>query len=279
MAGRIEGKVAFITGAARGQGRAHAIRLAQEGADIIAVDCCASIASVPYPLATEQDLQETVSAVAALGRRIVARKADVRDLNALQAAVQEGVEQFGRLDIVSANAGIFSIGAAVDLSESAWQDMIDVNLTGAWRTVKAAVPHIVAGGRGGSIILTSSVNGTVGAPMYAHYIAAKHGVVGLVRALAIELTPNLIRVNGVMPGGVATDMLREFEGLLTMDVKHAPSTPEQRAAEHPLKNFLLQASDISGTVLFLASDDAKYITGALVPIEGMGLAQVERGLL
>jgi SDR family mycofactocin-dependent oxidoreductase len=190
MTGRVEGKVAFITGAARGQGRSHAVRLAEEGADIIAVDICAQIGSVPYEMATPADLAETVREVEALDRRIVAAEADVRDYAALKAALDDGVAQLGGLDIVSANAGIASFAPAADLEEATWQDMIDVNLTGVWHAAKAAIPHLIAGGRGGSIVLTSSTAGLVALPNMAHYVAAKHGVVGLMRTLALELAPH-----------------------------------------------------------------------------------------
>ena len=187
MPGRVEGKVAFITGAARGQGRSHAIRLAEEGADIIAIDVCKQLDGVKFPMSTPEDLDETVNQVQKLGRRIHAVQADVRDHDALKAAVDEGVAQFGRLDIVCANAGLGSDGARLDaMDEKTWRDMIDVNLTGVWLTAKVAIPHIVAGERGGSIILTSSVGGLRGHANIGHYIAAKHGVVGLMRTLAWE---------------------------------------------------------------------------------------------
>src|SRR5215208_2638668 len=180
MAGRVEGKVAFVTGAARGQGRSHAVRLAQEGADIIAVDICQPFADSPAPPATPEDLAETADLVKALDRRIVTAEVDVRDYDALKAAVDSGVEQLGRLDIIVANAGIGNGGATLDkTSEHDWQDMIDVNLGGVWKTVKTGVPHLLSGGRGGSIVLTSSVGGLKAYPHTGHYIAAKHGVVGL----------------------------------------------------------------------------------------------------
>lgn len=171
MAGRVDGKVAFITGAARGQGRSHAVRLAQEGADI-AVDILAQVGSVHYPMSTPEDLDQTVKEVEALDRRIVASQADVRDYGALKAALDEGVAQLGRLDIVSANARINSFGRAVELDETTWQDMIDINLTGAWHTAKAAAPHLIAGGRGGSIVITSSGLGLKAAQNTAHYTSA-----------------------------------------------------------------------------------------------------------
>jgi SDR family mycofactocin-dependent oxidoreductase len=206
MTGRIEGKVAFITGAARGQGRSHALRLAEEGADIIAVDACASIGSVDkYPLATREDLDETVAEVEKRDRRIVARVADVRDGAALSAALNEGVAELGRLDIVVANAGIASYGLSWELDETTWQDMLDVNLTGVWHTAKAAVPHLIEGGSGGAMVFTSSTGGLRGIRQVGHYVATKHGIVGLMRTMANELAQHHIRVNtGTRPASTRT---------------------------------------------------------------------------
>jgi len=207
MARRVEGKVAFITGAARGQGRSHAVRLAEEGADIIAVDICEDIEFVTYPGPTEKDLEETVHQVEALDRRIVATKADVRDYDALKAAVDDGVAQLGRLDIVSANAGIGSSPySAWEIPGDVWQGMLDINLTGVWHTCKVAIPHMIDGGRGGSIVLTSSMAALRTYANIAHYTAAKHGVVGLMRTLALELGPHNIRVNSIRPTQVDTPM-------------------------------------------------------------------------
>jgi (+)-trans-carveol dehydrogenase len=273
MAGRLEGKVAFVTGAARGQGRSHAIRLAQEGADIVAVDLVKQIASVPYAMSTPDDLAETVKEVEALDRRIVAAEADVRDYGALKAAVDDGVAQLGRLDIVSANAGIFSEGRADELPEQTWQDMIDVNLTGVWHTVKAAVPHIKAGGRGGSIILTSSTAGLSAFENFAHYVAAKHGVVGLMRTLALELAPDMIRVNSVHPTSVNTDMIQNSMtyGLFAPDLPENERTKETLAPRFQTMNALpipwVEPIDISNAVLWLASDEARYVTGVPLPID------------
>src|SRR5579871_2883980 len=208
MPGRVQGKVAFITGAARGQGRSHAIRLAEEGADIIAVDIAGPVPSVSaYPPATEDDLAETVSQVEALDRRIVARKADVRDPAALKAALHDGIAQLGRLDIVVANAGIYQMVPTLDLDDAAWQEMIGINLTGVWNTVKAALPHLIAGG-GGSVILTSSVLGLRGAANSVHYSAAKHGIVGIMRSVAGEFGGHRIRVNSIHPTLVNTLMIQ-----------------------------------------------------------------------
>jgi (+)-trans-carveol dehydrogenase len=272
MTGRVAGKVAFITGAARGQGRSHAVRLAQEGADIIAVDNCADVPGIPYPGATEADLAETVSAVEALDRRIVAVKADVRDYAGLKAAVDDGVAQLGRLDIVSANAGIGSQPyQAWDLAESTWQDMIDINLTGVWHTAKAAVPHLKAGGRGGAIVLTSSAAGLKGYGHIAHYVSAKHGVVGLMRTLALELAPDLIRVNSIHPTQVDTDMIQNEPTwrLFRPDLEHPTRADFEPASQE--MNLLpipwVEPVDISNALLFLASDEARYITGVALPVD------------
>jgi SDR family mycofactocin-dependent oxidoreductase len=273
MAGRLEGKVAFVTGAARGQGRSHAIRLAQEGADIVAVDLVKQIASVPYGMSTPEDLAETVKEVESLDRRIVATEADVRDYGALKAALDEGVAQLGRLDIVSANAGIFSEGRADVLPEQTWQDMIDVNLTGVWHAVKAAIPHLKAGGRGGSIILTSSTAGLMPFENFAHYVAAKHGVVGLMRTLALELAPDMIRVNSVHPTSVNTDMIHNSMtyGLFAPDLPEEQRTKEVLAERFQTMNALpipwVEAVDISNAVLWLASDESRYVTGVTLPVD------------
>jgi (+)-trans-carveol dehydrogenase len=271
MAGRVEGKVAFITGAARGQGRSHAIRLAQEGADIIAVDLCGQVDSVPYAMATPADMAETVQQVEALDRRIVAAQADVRDFGALQAALDAGVAQLGRLDIVSANAGIASTGRVDELTEQSWQDMIDINLSGVWRTAKAVIPHLIAGGRGGSIILTSSVAGLTGAQNIGHYVSAKHGLVGLMRTLALELAPHSIRVNSLHPTMVDTDMIQNqaFYRLFRPDLD-SPTAEDARAAFATV-NVLpvpwVEPVDVSNALLFLASDEARYITGVSLPVD------------
>jgi (+)-trans-carveol dehydrogenase len=270
--GRVEGKVAFITGAARGQGRSHALRLAQEGADIIAIDICEDIPGTPYKGATEADLAETVRQVEALDRRIIATKADVRDFAALKAAVDDGVAQLGRLDIVSANAGISTgMAPAEELSEETWQTMIDVNLTGVWHAAKAAIPHIKRGGRGGSIILTSSAAGLQAYGNVAHYVSAKHGVVGLMRTLALELAADMIRVNSVHPTQVDTDMIQNEATyrLFMPNVEHP--TREQFAPASQTMNALpipwVESIDISNAVLFLASDEARYVTGVALPVD------------
>jgi SDR family mycofactocin-dependent oxidoreductase len=255
--GRVEGKVAFITGAARGQGRSHAVRLAEEGADIIAVDICAQLDTVPYPMATPEDLAQTVKEVEALDRRIVALPADVRDAAALREAVERGVAELGRLDIVCANAGICTIQAWDEVTPAAWQDTLDTNLTGVWNSMVVAIPHLIAAG-GGSIIATSSTAGIKGLPFLAPYVAAKHGVVGIARSLANELAKHHIRVNTVHPTGVDTPMgsgLGGLETLLGRDPNLGPIFMNTLPVE------IVDPRDISNAVLFLASDEARYVTG------------------
>jgi SDR family mycofactocin-dependent oxidoreductase len=271
MPGRVAGKVAFITGAARSQGRSHAIRLAQEGADIIAVDLAGPVESVTaYPGATEEELAETVKAVEALDRRIVAHKADVRDSAALKAALDDGVAQLGKLDIVCANAGIYQTHPALELDDSAWQETIDINLTGVWNTVKVALPHLVANG-GGSIILTSSVAGLKGLANSVHYNAAKHGVVGIMRTIGNEFALQGIRVNSVHPTAVNTIMIQNKQVWGLFDP--ANPNPTRESAESVFKSInaldvpWVEPVDISNAILFLASDEARYITGVTLPVD------------
>jgi SDR family mycofactocin-dependent oxidoreductase len=271
VAGRVEGKVAFITGAARSQGRSHALRLAQEGADVIAVDICAPVESIQmYPPATEEDLAETVRQVEALDRRIIATKADVRDPAALRAAVDDGVAQLGRLDIVLANAGVFELAPALELTDGAWQEMIDINLTGVWNTCRVALPHLIDSG-GGSIVITSSTAGLKGTPNTIHYTAAKHGVVGIMRTLANEFGKQSVRVNTVHPTGVDTVMIQNEKtwGLFTPD---DPNPSREKFTElfetlHPLPVPYVDPVDISNAILFLVSDEARYVTGATLPVD------------
>jgi len=274
MPGRVEGKVAFVTGAARGQGRSHAIRLAQEGADIIAVDLCRQIDTVPYGMSTPDDLAETVKEVEALDRRIVAHEADVRDGAALKAAVDDGVARLGRLDIVLGNAGIFSTANAHEMDEQTWRDMIDVNLTGVWQTCKAAIPHLLAHGDGGAIVLTSSTAGLKGFPGFAHYVSAKHGVVGLMRTLALELAPHRIRVNSVHPTTVDTDMVQNdtLYRLFNPDLPTRDAFREVSGEMQALPIPWVEPEDISNAILWLVSDDARYVTGVTLPVDaGFGV--------
>jgi SDR family mycofactocin-dependent oxidoreductase len=265
MAGKLEGKVAFITGAARGQGRSHAVRLAEEGADIIAIDVPKHIAGLPYEPATAEDLAETVSQVEALDRRIVAAEADVRDLAALQAAVDKGVAELGRLDIVLANAGISAPAPTLDMSEEHWQTMIDINLTGVWKSLKASVPHITAGGRGGSIVITSSLAAIIVQPNIAHYSAAKGGLIQLSKVLAKELAPQGIRVNTVHPGTVLTPMVLNEPSyrLFRPDLEHPTQEDFEAVARSMtgLPTSAIDPVDMSNAIVYLVSDDGRYVTG------------------
>lgn len=270
--GRVEGKVAFVTGAARGQGRSHAIRLAQEGADIIAIDACEDQPHMPYAGATEADLATTVKEVEALGRRIVAARADVRDYGALKAAVDDGVAELGRLDIVAANAGIGAApGPAETIDDDAWTDMVDVNLSGVWRSCKAAIPHLRSGGRGGSMVLTASAAGLMAYPNAAHYVSAKHGVVGLMRTLALELGPHMIRVNSVHPTQVDTEMIMNdaTRRLFRPDLENPTEADFAQASQEMqvLPVPWVDPVDVSNAVLWLASDEARYVTGVALPVD------------
>ncbi|MHC9295848.1 mycofactocin-coupled SDR family oxidoreductase [Mycobacterium sp. LTG2003] len=272
MTGRVEDKVALITGAARGQGRSHAVRLAEEGADIIAVDICESFDRSPATGATPEDLAETADLVKNLGRRIVTAEVDVRDHDALKRAVDSGVEQLGRLDIIVANAGIGTTGVKLHkIDDDLWQEMIDVNLSGVWKTVKAGVPHILAGGRGGSVVLTSSVAGLKAYPHTGHYVAAKHGVVGLMRTFAVELGQHSIRVNSVHPTHVNSPMLMNDKTYRMFRPDLAEPGPDDLApickTFHMLPIPWVNPVDISNAVLFLASDEARYVTGVTLPVD------------
>jgi (+)-trans-carveol dehydrogenase len=273
---RLDGKVAFVTGAARGQGRSHALRLAEEGANIVALDLCEQIESVPYEMSNEEDLNETVRQVEDLDQRIVARKADVRDLAQVEAVVEEGISEFGRIDVVCANAGIFTLGPAHELSRSDWDDVIDTNLTGVWKTCRAVIPHMIERGEGGSIVITSSTAGIKGYANTAHYTASKHAVVGLARSMANELAPYMIRVNTVHPTSVDTPMIQNemTYGLFRPDLEH-PTRDDAREAFQALNALPIpwvEARDISNAVLWLASDEARYVTGIMVPVDA-GMTQ------
>jgi len=272
MSGRVEGKVAFITGAARGQGRTHAVRLAAEGADIIALDIADQIDIVPFAMGTREDLDETARQVKALGRRVVTSIADVRDYPGLREAVDEGVAELGRLDIVSANAGIFSFAPIDQLTDSAWSDVIDVNLKGVWHTIKAALPHLRESG-GGSIILTGSTAAVDGLPNAAHYVAAKHGVVGIMRTAALELAKENIRVNAVHPGNVNTPMIQNpaLYELFAPDLEPAARTLEAIVPRVRAMSVMpvpwVEPEDVSNAVLWLASDESRYVTGLGITVD------------
>ncbi len=268
---RLRNQVAFITGAARGQGRSTALRLAEEGADIIAIDIAAQIDGVPYRMAGPEDLARTVKEVEDLGRRIVATQADVRDFDAVKAAVDDGVARLGRLDIAVANAGIIEYGALSDMDERGWRDVIDVNLTGAWHTIKAAVPHLRESG-GGAITITSSAAGLKATPHLGAYVTSKHGLVGLMRTLAIELGPDRIRVNSVHPTSVDTEMIQNqatydlFFPHLGGAATREDMIPILRQT-HLLPVPWVEPQDVANAVAFLSSDEARYITGVTLPVD------------
>lgn len=266
--GKLNGTVAFITGAAKGQGRSHALRLAEEGADIIGVDISAQVATCPYPTATAEDLAETARLVEGLGRRMITAEADVRDLAALGAAVDKGVAELGRLDIVCANAGIASFAPGADMSEDMWEEMVAINLSGVWRTCKVAIPHLIASG-GGSIVFTSSLAGLKGLAGIAHYASAKHGMLGLMKVLAVEYGPQGIRVNTVHPTNVDTDMIMNDATMGQFgaggDAKAAFAESAQQM--HVLPIPWVESIDVSNAVAFLVSDEARYITGVSLPVD------------
>ena len=262
--GKLEGKVAFITGAARGQGRAHAIRLAEEGADIIAVDICRQIDTVPYPLSTPDDLAFTIKEVESTGRRIVGLEADVRDELGLQSAFDVGAAEIGPVDIVLANAGI----ATLSLHEhhDVWRDVIDVNLTGVFNTVEAAIPSMIEHGRGGSIVLTSSTAGLSGIGGLSRgslgYTASKHGIVGLMRSYANNLAPHRIRVNSIHPTGVTTPMIQN-EAVQDW----IANATFQSSTSNALPVDMVEPVDISNAILWLVSDGGRYVTGVALPVD------------
>lgn len=264
MAGRVAGKVAFITGAARGQGRAHAVRLAEEGADIIAIDLCGPVPDLQYPPATPEDLAETVRQVQALDRRIIASEVDVRDRDALMQAIDTGVAELGKLDVVVANAGICIVESWDRVTPAIWQNTIDTNLTGVFNTVQLSAPHIIAQGQGGSIILTSSAAGIKGLPFLTPYVAAKHGVTGLGRAFAAELAKHNIRVNTLHPTGVET-LMGEVGEAFTAHIDENPVLGGMLTNMLPVQ--LTQPRDQANAVLFLASDEAKYITAMAMTVD------------
>jgi SDR family mycofactocin-dependent oxidoreductase len=267
---RAEGKVVFISGVARGQGRNHALRLAEEGANIIGFDLCEDDPAVEYPLATEADLAETIELVEKTGQRIHAVKADVRDKAAVEKVLEDGVAQFGRLDIVLANAGIMPITGQQRLSDDAFYAAVNTMLSGVYHTVRVAIPHIQAGGRGGSIVITSSTNGLVGgdadgSPGLLGYAAAKHGVVGLMRVWTRLLAAERIRVNTVHPTGVASPMvMNEAFGRF---VAEYPKIAENLQNPLPVPNGLLDVDDVTNTILHLISDAGQYVTGQTVVVD------------
>ena len=266
VSGALQGRVAFITGAARGQGRAHAIRLAREGADIIALDICAPVSeSITYAAATPEELAETVRAVEAEGRKVLAREVDIRDDAALRQLVSDGVEQFGRLDILVANAGVLSWGRVWELTDEQWDAVIGVNLSGTWRSLRAVIPAMIEAGNGGSIVVVSSSAGLKATPGNGHYSASKHGLVGLTNALAIELGEFGIRVNSIHPYSVDTPMV-ERELMRQVFAEH----PRYVHSFGPMllqPNGFMAADEVSDVVVWLAGAGSGTLTGAQIPVD------------
>jgi SDR family mycofactocin-dependent oxidoreductase len=267
MSGRLEGRVAFITGAARGQGRAHAVRMAKEGADIIAVDIAGRLPTcVPYNSATPGDLAETVRLVEETNRQIRSYVVDTRDFDGLRKAVDDGVAALGRLDIIVANAGIAAPQAWNDITPESFRDVMDVNVTGTWNTVMAGADRIIEGGRGGSIILISSAAGTKMQPFMVHYTASKHAVTGLARAFAAELGKHSIRVNSVHPGPVNTPM--GSGDIIAAAGKATETNPKLSHMLTPfLPNWAAEPEEIADAVCWLASDESRNVTAAQIPVD------------
>ncbi|MDI1289172.1 MAG: mycofactocin-coupled SDR family oxidoreductase [bacterium] len=264
MSGRVAGKVAVVTGAGRGQGRSHAVVLASEGADVVVLDACTEYDTIGYSMATEEDLHETARQVEQLGQRAVAIKVDVRDRANLQNAIDEAVQKLGRLDIVVANAGVCSWQTWDNTSEELWRDTLDVNLTGAWNTMTAGAKHLIAAG-GGSIIAISSTAGSKGLPFLAPYVASKHGLVGVANALANELAIHHIRVNTVHPAGVNTPLITQNRGSLEPMIANNPDLGPVFMNALPVD--LLESIDVSNAVLYLASDESRYVTGLQLKVD------------
>ena len=266
MSGTLQGRVAFITGAARGQGRAHAIRLAREGADIIALDVCAPVSdSISYPAATPEDLAETVRAVEAEGRKVLAGEVDIRDDAALRQLVSDGVEQFGRIDILVANAGVLSWGRLWELTDEQWDTVIGVNLTGTWRTLRAVIPAMIEAGNGGSIVVVSSSAGLKATPGNGHYSAAKHGLVALTNSLAIELGEFGIRVNSIHPYSVDTPMIEP--DLMMQVFKEHPHYVHSFGPMPLQPNGFMAADEVANVVVWLAGNGSGTLTGAQIPVD------------
>jgi SDR family mycofactocin-dependent oxidoreductase len=274
MTGLLAGQVAVVTGAARGQGRSHALALAREGASIIALDACTPIATVPYPLPVKEDLEDTAEQVAALGGRVIHGVVDVRDLAGMERFISDAAGALGRLDIVCANAGISTPSPTLTMTEETWQTTIDINLTGAWKTCKATVPHIVAGGRGGAVIITSSSATAMTSRNIAHYTASKHGLIGFMRVLAKELAPHRIRVNTLHPTGVRTPMIfnEPMYRLFRPDLENPDREDFESAARshHALGVSSVEPEDVSAAVIYLASASGRYVTGSTFMLDAGG---------
>lgn len=271
---RLGGKTAFVTGIGRGQGRSHALRLAREGAAIVGLDICAPIGNVNVSTATKEDLAETVRQVEALGGRIIARVADVRSQQAVDTVVTEGMAEFGQIDIVSANAGTGTLGPLWECTDEQWQTTLDVNLNGAFHTAKAVIPHMIEAGRGGSLIFTASVAGLRPLIGMGAYTASKHGILGLMKNLAAELGPYGIRSNAICPGNTRTPMAMDaFEEFMKPELQTEgdpdwkPKLDAYLKSLNPLDVALVEPEDQTNALLWLASDDSRYVTGQAIAID------------
>jgi len=262
--GKLDGKVALITGGARGQGRAHAITMAGEGADIAALDICRDLPYPRYSLARPEEMTETVGLVQQLGRRALGIEADVRCASDMESAVEQTIAEFGHIDILVCNAGIADMALTWDITEEWWDIMIDINLKGYWLAVKYVVPHMLARKQGGRIIMTSSVAGLRGEPGMAHYAASKWGVVGLAKSLAHELSEHNITVNTLHPTAVNTDIIA---GMAKASLMTREDLVEFISASHALPVKLVEAMDIANAALWLASDDSRYVTGHTLKVD------------
>lgn len=268
----LKGKVAFITGVGKGQGRSHAVRLAREGVDILGIDAMKTYPWMNYPLATRDDVDETIRLVEAEGRRLVFSKADVTDAASVEAAVEAGFAELGRLDIVLANAGVFPKGDLTwQIDPAQWREVVDVNLTGVFHTVRAAVPRMLEAGNGGSIVVTSSGAAIVSGSYFADYSAAKAALLSLTRTLAVELAPHSVRVNAVCPGPVNTDMIANdaLYKVFRPDLEHPTreDTVEVWKTKHLLPIPWLEPVDVSNAIAWLVSDEARYVTGITLPVD------------
>lgn len=276
-AGRVAGKVVLITGAARGQGRAHALRMAAEGADLVLCDVDKAIDGLGYELPEGSALEQTAQETRALGAEVIARPADVRDAAALQALVEQCRERFGRLDVVIPQAGIVTYGRFAEVDDRMWSDTLDVNLTGVWRTLQASLPLVIESGSGGSVVLVSSTAGAMGFASMPHYVAAKHGVVGLMRSLANEMGPHGVRVNCLLAGMVNTPM--GVNAGTFASFRSDLDNPSQTDADAVMREVNLipvpwvEPEDMAAAALFLASDESRYITGAAIPVDAGYMAK------
>jgi SDR family mycofactocin-dependent oxidoreductase len=278
--GRFDGKVVFVSGAARGQGRSHAVRFAAEGADIVGIDICRDLGTVQYSLANDGDLAETIRQVEALDRRMIASRVDVRDFESLQQAVAAGMSEFGRLDVILPNAGIVASGPTWEMPVEKWHDVVDINLTGVFHTVRATVPHMIAAGNGGNIVFTGSLAAMRGIANAGAYVAAKHGVIGLMRTLANELVGYGIRVNAVNPTNVATDMLHNATNYKLFVPEEADPSLADALDRFMSLNLMpvpwIEARDISNAMMWLCSDEARFITGSMLPVDAGGYVKTIR---